>query len=107
MKSAPKLRCFVAMAIGQGDTDKMFFRVRTYLRSIGIDARRVDQVEHNNNIDGQILKELDACDLVWADLTYARPSVYFEAGYAERRPVPVVYTCRRDHLSPHASDAFG
>jgi hypothetical protein len=32
-----------------------------------------------------------------ADLRYARPSVYFEAGYAERS-VPVIYTVRRDHF---------
>lgn len=32
-----------------------------------------------------------------ADLTYTRPSVYFEAGFAQSL-VPVIYTVRKDHL---------
>jgi hypothetical protein len=37
---------------------------------------------------------------------YARPSVYFEAGFAQRK-VPVIYTSRQDHLKPQADDEFG
>lgn len=36
-------------------------------------------------------------------LTYARPSVYYEAGFAERT-VPVIYTVRRDHLHARSGD---
>jgi hypothetical protein len=41
---------------------------------------------------------LKESDIVLADLTYARPSVYYEAGFAERFS-PVIYTARADHLS--------
>jgi hypothetical protein len=41
-----------------------------------------------------------------ADLTYARPSVYFEAGYAQRQ-VPVIYIARKDHFTPRLADEFG
>lgn len=38
-----------------------------------------------------------------ADLTYSRPSVYWEAGFAERI-TPVVYMARRDHFSPKSPE---
>jgi hypothetical protein len=58
------------------------------------------------DINNKIIAELNKCDVALADLTYARPSVYFEAGYAQRK-VPVVYTCRQDHLSGRTDDQFG
>lgn len=64
------------------------------------------RLEHNDDIDDRIIREIRACDFAIADLTYARPSVYFEAGYAQRE-VPVVYTCRRDHFAPKEDDQFG
>ena len=77
-----KLRCFVAMAFGQKDTDAIFRALRKTLGPLGVNAQRVDRIEHNDNIDTRIISEIEAADLVIADLTYARPSVYFEAGYA-------------------------
>gem|GEM_PF-6740222 len=64
---------------------------------MGLKPRRIDRIEHNENINLKILSELEDADIVIADLTYARPSVYYEAGYAHRK-VPVIYTCREDHL---------
>jgi hypothetical protein len=67
---------------------------------------RIDRVEHNDDIDDRIIQELERASFAIADLTYARPSVYFEAGYAQRR-IPVVYTCRRDHFRPRPNDENG
>jgi hypothetical protein len=66
----------------------------------------VDHIEHNDDIDDRMMAELDEAHFVIADLTYARPSVYYEAGYAART-VPVIYTARRDHLAPRADDPMG
>jgi hypothetical protein len=77
-----QLRCFVAMAFGQTDTDAIFKTLRKTLVPLGINAQRVDRIEHNDNIDTRIISEIEAADLVIADLTYARPSVCSEAGYA-------------------------
>jgi hypothetical protein len=85
-----KLRCFVAMAFGQKDTDAIFKILRKTLGPLGINAQRVDRIEHNDSIDTKIISEIEAADLVIADLTYARPSVYFEAGYAQRA-IPVIF----------------
>lgn len=91
-----KLRCFIAMAFGNKDTDAVFKRIKGELPHINI--RRVDRINHNNDIDDQILTELKNADFVITDLTYARPSAYWEAGYAQGRPIPVIYTTRADHI---------
>ncbi|MFQ5852934.1 MAG: hypothetical protein ACE5JU_20430, partial [Candidatus Binatia bacterium] len=101
------LRCFVAMRIGDPKTDAVYDRlIKPTIRRVGLNPRRIDRLMHNERIDQRILKELYGAHVVVADLTFARPSVYWEAGYAERQ-VPVVYTCRRDHLRARADDEFG
>src|SRR6266567_8344662 len=97
------LRCFVAMAIRDEpsfDTNVLHFKILKPLlkRRIGITAFRIDELHHNENIDARLLQEIARSELVVADLTYERPSVYFEAGYAMGLKIPVVYTCRSDHL---------
>jgi hypothetical protein len=87
------------MAFGRRDTDNWFDKtLRPLLKSVGAQPRRVDRIEHNDDIDDRILAEIEDADFAVADLTYARPSVYFEAGYVQRT-VPVIYTCRADHLN--------
>lgn len=95
------------MAFGREDTDKVYDDlIAPTLRNKGATPVRVDRIEHIDDIDDRIISEIEACDFALADLTYARPSVYFEAGFAQRK-VPVIYTCRKDHLSPRADDPFG
>jgi nucleoside 2-deoxyribosyltransferase len=95
------------MAFFRPDTEDMFEKsIRRALEEEGVQAIRVDKVEHNDNIDDRIFSEIESSDFAIADLTYARPSVYYEAGFAERA-IPVIYTIRRDHLKPRADDEFG
>ncbi len=84
----------------RSDTNRMYFaQLKPALRVLGIRAFRIDEIHHLENIDSRILKEIDKSDLMVADLTNERPSVYFEAGYGEKKGIPVVYTCRADHLT--------
>ena len=105
--SSRTVRCFVAMAFDHNDTDSIFQQMKHTLGEIGVSLRRVDRIEHNDDIDDRIILEIRQADFVIADLTYARPSVYFEAGYAQGRPVPVVYTARKDHFHPRSDDSHG
>ena len=98
-----KLRCFVAMAFGQDEVDAVFDVIKKEFRET-IEVRRVDRINHNKNIDAKIFEELNSADFVIADLTFARPSVYFEAGYAEGLPIPVVYTAKQNHLGKNATE---
>jgi len=96
------------MAFERKDTDDLYDKaIKPLLKRKGIAPFRVDRSNRNDDIDDQILSELGRCDFVIADLTYARPSVYFEAGVAHGRPVPVIYTCRRDHFKHRADDQHG
>lgn len=109
------LRCFVAMAFGKQDADKVYDKIITKsLERHQITSIRIDRKEHNNDIDDEILSELQKCDIIISDLTYARPSVYFEAGFGvgystaiPERKKPVIYTCRIDHRSGKNDDEFG
>jgi len=100
-----RYRCFVAMALNHEDSNAVYDKqIRPVAAVKDVDARRVDRIPHNDDIDDKIIEEIKSADFVIADLTYARPSVYFEAGYAERAGTPVIYTCRRDHLTRGAND---
>ena len=99
-----KVKCFVAMAFGRSDCDRVYDNhIAPLLRKIGIEAIRVDRREHKDDLNNYIIRMLKEADIALADLTYARPSVYYEAGFAERE-IPVVYTVRKDHLSRSQSE---
>lgn len=102
-----RLKCFVAMAIERDETEAVYDSlIAPTLKDKSVRAVRVDRIEHNEDIDNKIISEIETSDFMVADLTFARPSVYFEAGYAQRQ-VPVIYTARKDHLSGKADDQFG
>jgi len=61
-------------------------------------ALRIDQKEHSNKIDDEIVAEIRRSGLVVADFTGNRGGVYFEAGLAQGLGIPVIWTCRKDSL---------
>lgn len=94
-----KPTCFIAMAFGREDTDLLYENlILPVLKGLNINPIIINRQEKNDDLNFQIIEELKACDFAIADLTYARPSVYFEAGFAQRA-VEVIYTVREDHLN--------
>lgn len=103
--ASPRPKCFIAMAFGNRDKDGIYEEcIKPSVESVGFSPRVVNRINYNNDIDDRIFQELDDCQLCVADLTYARPSVYYEAGYARARSVPVVHTVRADHFGTKAPD---
>ena len=55
-----------------------------------IDAIRADDVEHSRRITDVVIDHIERCEFLIADLTDARPNVYYEVGYAhalDKRPI--------------------
>ncbi|MFA5146813.1 MAG: hypothetical protein WC515_05550 [Candidatus Omnitrophota bacterium] len=105
--SMNKIACFIAMAFDHPDTDKIYDSILLpMLKSKNIAARRIDRIQHNDDITTRIIEEINSADFCIADLTFARPSVYYEAGYAERG-IPVIYIMRKDHFKHKPEDEHG
>jgi nucleoside 2-deoxyribosyltransferase len=101
------MKCFVASAFGYRDVDLIFDKcVRPVLKELGITPLRVDRQEHNDDIDDKIIELMDESDFCIADLTYARPSAYFEAGRMSASK-PVIYIVRSDHFRQRDNDPLG
>lgn len=101
---AEKPTCFVAMSFGKEDTNKLYENlILPVLKNLNIRPIIINRQEKNDDLNIQIIEELKFCDFAIADLTYARPSVYFEAGFAQRA-VEVIYTVRADHLEINKPD---
>lgn len=102
------MKCFIASAFDHADVDAIFNKAITpVLSELKIKKLRVDRIEHNDDIDDKIFSLIKDCDLCIADLTYARPSVYYEAGFASGLGKPVIYISRRDHFHPREDDPAG
>jgi hypothetical protein len=103
-------KCLVASALGHDDVDALYDEViKPLLKDLDVVALRVDRVEHNDDIDDRIFALLNSASFCIADLTYARPSVYYEAGYAAGQGKPVIYVVRADHFRrrSHVEDPYG
>lgn len=61
-------------------------------------AFRIDNVEHTNDINDEIIAGIRRSRFMVCDLTGYRGGVYFEAGFAYGLGLEVIYTCREDWL---------
>ena len=72
------------------------------IRDTGYEAVRIDQKEHLNKIDDEIIAEIRRSCFLVADFTQGetgpRGGVYYEAGFAQGLNIKVIFTCRKDAL---------
>ena len=64
----------------------------------GYVPHRVDQREHNDKIDDEIISQIRKSRFVFADFTGHRGGVYFESGFAKGLGLEVFWSCREDDL---------
>lgn len=90
---------FVAMWFQDELTEAYTHGFEAGILEAGYDPVRVDRVEHINRIDDEILRQINASRFVVADFTGHRGGVYFEAGYALGKGIPVFWTCRKSDMA--------
>ena len=74
--------------------------IQLAVKNAGYEALRIDDIEHLDKVDDQILVRVKEARFIICDLTSEkekpRGSVYFEAGYAEGQGKPVIWTCNKE-----------
>ena len=96
-------QCFVAMWFNE-ETDKCYQEsIKPAIEQAGYEAIRIDEKEHINKIDDEIIAEIRRSLFIVADFTHGndgvRGGVYFEAGFAYGLNIPVIFTCREDKIN--------
>ncbi|MDO8721143.1 MAG: hypothetical protein Q7J31_02825 [Syntrophales bacterium] len=91
-------QCFVAMWFA--DDIKVVYDdiIAPAILDAGYKPHRVDQREHNEKIDDEIIAQIRRSRFLLADFTGHRGGVYFEAGFAKGLNLEVIWTCRDDDL---------
>jgi nucleoside 2-deoxyribosyltransferase len=69
------------------------------IQRAGYKPIRIDQKEHANKIDDEIIAEIRRSAFIIADFTGHRGGVYFEAGFAMGLGLPIIWTCRKDGVN--------
>ena len=96
----PSTQAFVAMWFDPSMQDAWEHGIRPGIAAAGYVPLRIDQKEHANRIDDEIIAEIQRSRFVVADFTHgvdgARGGVYYEAGFAHGLDIPVIFTCRSD-----------
>lgn len=89
---------FIAMWFDNSLNDAYEMGLQAGVLNAGYNPLRIDRVEHVNRIDDEIIRQINASKFVVADFTGHRGGVYFEAGYALGKAIPVFWTCRRSDV---------
>jgi nucleoside 2-deoxyribosyltransferase len=83
---APKLFAFVLMPFDARFDDVYRLGIKAAAEELGIVATRVDeQIFHNEAILDRIYNQIDAADIIIADMTGKNPNVFYEVGYAHAK----------------------
>ena len=93
---------FVAMWFDDSTDEAWEEGIKRGIEDAGYEAVRIDQKEHINKIDDEIIAEIRRSRFVVADFTQgkdgARGGVYYEAGFAHGLGIEVFFACRKNAL---------
>ncbi len=106
-------QCFVAMWLTSEMNDVFNKAIKLaieYLEEGKIEpkfkALRIDNKEHTNDINDEIISEIRRSRFMVCDLTGYRGGVYWEAGFAYGLGLEVIYTCREDWTRTRDLDLY-
>ena len=91
-------QAFVAMWFDERMNEAYDKGIKPGIEAAGYKPLKINQKEHTNKVDDEIIAEIRRSRFLVADFTQgrggARGGVYFEAGFALGLGIPVIYTCR-------------
>ncbi len=87
---------FVLMAMSPEHKElvDVYMAAKDVFKLFDVDAKRVDEIESPETITRSILREIRTREHLFADLTYERPNVYYEIGYAHALGKNPILFCR-------------
>ena len=95
-------RAFVAMWFDSSMQAARDDGIKPAIINAGYEPILIDEKEHIDRIDDEIISEIRRSRFLVADFTQddkgARGGVYYEAGFAHGRGIPVIFSCRRDKV---------
>ena len=101
-ENAESSKGFVAMWFDDSLKEAWEEGIKRGIEDAGYEAVRIDEQEHNDKIDDEIIAEIRRSRFVVADFTQGekgvRGGVYYEAGFAHGLGIEVFFTCRKDVL---------
>ena len=109
-KAVNSEQAFVAMWFNESVDTAYEKGIEPATRDSGYRPLRIDKKEHNNKIDDEIIAEIRRSRFIVCDFTCGlighdgkhtaipRGGVYYEAGFAQGLGIPVIWTCRADHI---------
>ena len=87
---------FMAMKFGDSELDAVVENCfKPAVKRTGFELRILTDQQKAGLIDDQIRAALVSARFVVADLTHGSFGAYWEAGFADGRALPVIYTCKR------------
>src|SRR5215208_6152695 len=87
---------FIVMAMPKDDSWAQDVRrtIKRVCRDFGLKAERVDDIPFMGKITQKIKSSIALAELIVADLTYGRPNVYYEVGFADAFDKPLLLVAR-------------
>jgi hypothetical protein len=88
---------FIAMPMNQDDDSlvDVLEAIKSAAARCGIVAERIDEQQSNDRISDRMLDSIRRAKYIIADLTLARPNVFFEAGYGHGLGKTPIYVARQ------------
>ncbi|MEN3327745.1 MAG: hypothetical protein V7638_2552 [Acidobacteriota bacterium] len=93
---------FIAMAMDPNDPslEDVLDAIKDAAKTCGVTAERVDEQHSNEPITSRMLTAIESAEFVVVDLTYARPNVFYEAGFAQGLGKTPIYIARKGSEIP-------